>query len=781
MRILQVITSLDIGGAETLVVHMISILRQKGHVVDLCVFNGKETPLTQRLKQLSPNTKIYALGRGYYNPLYILKLIRIIRNYDIVHTHNSSPQLFVAMASLFHRPILCSTEHNTFNRKRQWKWFHPIESWMYNRYQHVICISEIAEQKLRAYLERPTCTISTINNGIDVEKFHHAVPCQALVEAKADRLAICMIAAFRRQKDQTTLVRAMSLLDPKKFELWLVGEGDCMEAVRNETQRLGLESCVKFLGWRMDIANILRASDVVVMSSHWEGLSLSSVEGMSVGKPFVASNVNGLKEVVEGAGLLVEQGDAQALARVIQRLYDDRAFYQQVAESCYARSQQFDIYKTVDGYAAVYQHCMAQKQRKKLIRVTTADISLDGLLKGQLRFLNQYFNVIGVAKDTGMLHKVGEQEGITTVDAPLERPISLLKDIWAIWFLYCLFRREKPWCVHANTPKGSLLAMTAAWFARVPHRIYTVTGLRYQGSQGLFRALLKNMERLTCCFANVVIPEGQGVLRSLQRDGITGKPLQVIWNGNINGKDTHYLSRQNTVETGSFVVSDGSSVAETIHLIGLSQEEARDFIRKKLGLKADDFVFVFVGRVTNDKGMRELARALLRLESMEPTAKLLLVGELEGETDVVDAAELNYLMHSKTVIYAGVQADVRPYFMAADVLVFPSYREGFPNVPMEAGSMELPCIVTNINGSNEIIKEGVNGKIISAPLNDRGQLTYDITNDLYEAMLWFVQHPEEAKSMGAKARPMIVARYEQHDVWKALLKMYNNLDLKKHV
>ena len=152
MRILQVITSLDMGGAETLVVNLIPRLQALGNTVDLCIFNGKETPLTHRLKKESPQTKVYALGHGVYNPLYILKLIKIIRNYDIVHTHNSSPQLFVAIASLFSHTNLVSTEHNTSNRKRNWMWYRPVESWMYGRYNHVICISKIAEDKLREYM-----------------------------------------------------------------------------------------------------------------------------------------------------------------------------------------------------------------------------------------------------------------------------------------------------------------------------------------------------------------------------------------------------------------------------------------------------------------------------------------------------------------------------------------------------------------------------------------------------------------------------------------------------
>ena len=413
---------------------------------------------------------------------------------------------------------------------------------------------------------------------------------------------------------------------------------------------------------------------------------------------------------------------------------------------------------------------MKDIQRKKIIRVTTADISLNSLLKGQLKFLNQYFEVVGVAKDTGVLKEVSEREGIRVVDAPLERPISLVKDIKGLWFLYRLFRKEKPWCVHANTPKGSLLAMIAAWFACVPHRVYTVTGLRYQGAHGVLRKILKTMERLSCLFATNVIPEGQGVLQCLKRDNITKKVLRVIHYGNINGKDTEFFSRDSTIETASLKLTD-----KQIYLRNLSEKEARSIVRSELGFSNNDFIFVFIGRLVNDKGLGELADAIRKLENENLEIKLLLIGEIDGEDDALAKDKLNYLMQSKNVKYIGVQSDIRPYLMASDVLVFPSYREGFPNVPLEAGALGLPAIVTNINGSNEIVEDGVNGKIIQAPLDNNGMRVNDITNELYTMMKWFFHHPEEVKRMGENARPIICERYEQHNVWKAILEYYKQL------
>ena len=375
---------------------------------------------------------------------------------------------------------------------------------------------------------------------------------------------------------------------------------------------------------------------------------------------------------------------------------------------------------------------MKDIQRKKIIRVTTADISLNSLLKGQLMFLNQYFEVIGVAKDTGVLKEVSEREGIRVVDAPLERPISLVKDIKGLWFLYRLFRKEKPWCVHANTPKGSLLAMIAAWIARVPHRIYTVTGLRYQGAHGMLRTILKTMEHLSCLFATNVIPEGQGVLHALQEDNITKKPLRVIWNGNINGIDTEYFK-----PTESFTER-----------------------------KNDTFPFVFIGRIVRDKGIHELTECVRKLN-----CNLILVGSFE-DGDPVDEDDKKFLLTSEKVKFVGWQTDVRPYLEQADALVFPSYREGFPNVPMQAGAMGLPCIVTNINGCNEIIRDGLNGKIIAAPLKEGTKM---MKQSLLNTMQWFIDHREEAKRMGNNARPMIQERYEQRCVWTALKDYYDAL------
>lgn len=390
MKILHIITSLQTGGAEMLVVNLMPRFKTLGHEVGVVVFNGEHTALMEQLERECPECKIYSLGTSYYNPWYIVRLIRIMRNYDVVHTHNSSPQLFAAIANIVCRKKLITTEHNTNNRKRDHWLLAKIDRWMYTRYDQTICISDQAEENLREYLAYPRplpkgkgslfpdpspkgkgesveCSdskktqnsklktnILTIYNGVDVEAIHQAQPIE---ELKTDKFVVVMVAGFRPQKDQDTLVKAMALLPKDQYELWLVGDGVRRESVECLVLSFGLRNSVKFLGLRTDVPRILKTADVVVMSTHYEGLSLSNIEGMAAGKPFVASDVEGIREVTQGYGILFPHEDAEALAEIIQHLHDNPDYYKEIADNCYKRAKQFDISKMVLKYNDVYTKC----------------------------------------------------------------------------------------------------------------------------------------------------------------------------------------------------------------------------------------------------------------------------------------------------------------------------------------------------------------------------------------------------------------------------------------
>ena len=357
MRILHVITTLDVGGAEHLMVDLLPLLSKFGNQVDLLLFNGVDTSFKAELE--SKGIRVYELSheegrldhKEVYNPWNIIRLREYIGNYDIIHTHNTACQLFVPLAILSTRSKakLVTTEHNTTNRRRSMHWFKPIDKWMYKQYDSIVCISDQTYDNLIDYIGSDN-KVRTIYNGVDVTRFLKPIK---NIEGQ-NQFVITMVAAFREQKDHQTLLRAMALL-PDNYSLRLVGHGDTEESVKQYCFKLGLEEKVSFMGLRMDVADILESSDVIILSSHWEGLSLSSIEGMASGCPFVASDVDGLREIVGGAGVLFPHGDEKSLANAIKELCENPVYYKQVAQDCQERAKNYDISKMAASYHELYK------------------------------------------------------------------------------------------------------------------------------------------------------------------------------------------------------------------------------------------------------------------------------------------------------------------------------------------------------------------------------------------------------------------------------------------
>lgn len=339
-------------------VDLLPRLRDGGNDVELLCIIGKRTPFYEQLEKTG--IKIHCLckdGNRMYSPWHAVRLVRFLRrnHYDIVHTHNTAPQLFAAVARVVCSVVLCTTEHTTSNRRRDLKWYRPVDRWMYGKYDSIICISDQAELNLRNYLGNGKFRICTIYNGIDVDRFSNAEPCEELVKAKAARKAVVMVAGFRYQKDQDTLIRAIGMLPRDGYELWLVGDGERRGVLEDFVKKEGTEDRVRFLGLRDDIPNILKAADIVVMSSHFEGLSLSNLEGMASGRPFIASDVDGLHEIVAGNGLLFPHEDASALAGLIRQLSEDEALRTRVVEACRRKAAQYDIKVMANKYNQLYK------------------------------------------------------------------------------------------------------------------------------------------------------------------------------------------------------------------------------------------------------------------------------------------------------------------------------------------------------------------------------------------------------------------------------------------
>ena len=329
-------------------VDLLPRMKAKGHEVDLCVFDGVRTPFYEELE--SKGVKVIPLGYSVYSLFNICKLVPLMRGYDIVHSHNTACQYFVALASFFSKCKIYTTEHNTSNRRRN-IWWLMLDRWIYGRYDKVVCISELTKKNLIQHIGisfEDKCVI--IYNGIDLKTFAGISSSPITNEKK-----VLMVSAFREQKDQKTLIKAMKEL-PSDYVLELAGGGDerLIDECKQLVHELQLDERVEFMGVRTDIPSLLAESDVVVLSSHYEGLSLSSLEGMASGKPFVASDVEGLRDIVSGYGVLFPHGDSKVLATEIRRLCEDTVYAKQVAVRCQARAKMFDIEVMVQNYLNLY-------------------------------------------------------------------------------------------------------------------------------------------------------------------------------------------------------------------------------------------------------------------------------------------------------------------------------------------------------------------------------------------------------------------------------------------
>lgn len=379
---------------------------------------------------------------------------------------------------------------------------------------------------------------------------------------------------------------------------------------------------------------------------------------------------------------------------------------------------------------------------QKLIRITTVPLSLEKLLEGQLTFMQQFYDVTAISAEKERLEKYGKENKVKTFWVEMTREITPVQDLKALLKLYRFFKKEKPFIVHTHTPKAGILGMLAAKMAGVPHRLHTVAGMPLLETVGTKRRILDQVEKLTYSSATKIYPNSKGLQKIILKENFAApEKLKVLGKGSSNGIDTSYFNPENFSDAGKIE------------------------LKTSLGISLEDLVFIFVGRMVADKGVNELVKAFVALQKKYKNSSLLLVGPFEQHLDPLEEPTFDLIEKHSKIYSVGYQEDVRPCFSISDVLAFPSYREGFPNVVMQAGAMGIPLIVTNINGCNEIVEEGENGVII--PVKDE--------KSLENAMTKFIEAPGWKEKLKSSARRKITSNYERASFWKLLLKEYKNL------
>lgn len=384
------------------------------------------------------------------------------------------------------------------------------------------------------------------------------------------------------------------------------------------------------------------------------------------------------------------------------------------------------------------------KKKLKIIRVTTKPEALLILLKNQLKFINNFHDVIGISSPGKELNTVKIKEGIRVIPLEMTRKITPFKDIWSLLSMIKILKKEKPDVVHSHTPKAGTISMLASIICGVPNRIHTVAGLPLIEKTGMKKKLLFFIEWLTYkCSSKVFVISKNLRKYILKNININPKKLSVIGLGSSNGVDTKYYKKNNKIK-----------------ILTTSLQNKYNLINK--------FIFIFVGRVVKDKGVDELFEAFIKLNSKFTDTRLLIVGRQENDLNPISNKSKEILRLNKNIINVGYKNDIRPYLNAAHCLVLPSYREGFPQVILQAGCMEIPSIVSNIHGCNEIIKNKINGLLIQ-PKN---------TKSLYLAMKKIFSDKKLYIFLKNSSRKNISKKFSQAKFLYDLLNIYSNLKKK---
>jgi len=375
----------------------------------------------------------------------------------------------------------------------------------------------------------------------------------------------------------------------------------------------------------------------------------------------------------------------------------------------------------------------------KLVRITTVPVSLMVLLKGQMKFMKENgFEVTMISSPGEEVPRLLEQEKCVHIPVMLTRKITPIQDLKSLIQLTKLLKKIKPDIVHTHTPKAGLIGMWAAKLAGVPIRLHTIAGLPWVESSGIMRKVLIFVEKLTAFAASSIFPNSFVQKKFMESLNIAKGKMKVLGKGSSNGINTDHFSINDSIEQASLN------------------------LKNQAKLSSAGWVWIFVGRIVKDKGIAELLDAFFELNQHFPEDQLWMVGAPEPDLDPLEEKHQSMLNNHPQIKCWGFQQDIRPYLAAAKVLTFPSYREGFPNVPLQAGSMGCMLLLSDINGCNEIVEDGIDGKLVQIKN----------TKFLLNAMMQTRSNPEETNIFAKKIQQKIIENYNQNTLWQIMLKEY---------
>lgn len=358
MKVLHVIDTLGSGGAEKLLSDLLPALMEYGVKPDVYVLSNDNNLYVDILEKRGIKV-IISKRNSLYNFLHIKDILKLSNQYDILHTHLFHSLYLIGIANMIHsmKSILIYTEHSTNNKRRTYKFFKFIEKKIYNQYRAIISISNAVSEELQKWIEY-SGEKYIIRNGINLKEFKDS---SRINFEKIDKKIpgksklILMVGRFVPSKDHLTVVKSLRYLE-SNVHLLFAGEGPLLTQVQKETKNYNLEDRVHFLHFRTDIPNLIKTSDIVVLSSFWEGFGLVIIEAMASGKPIVVSDIKGIREVVKNYGIKFEPGNSKVLAKEIDELLKNKQKYDEYRKRSLTRAEVFKIENTAREYIKIYKN-----------------------------------------------------------------------------------------------------------------------------------------------------------------------------------------------------------------------------------------------------------------------------------------------------------------------------------------------------------------------------------------------------------------------------------------
>ena len=760
--IIYLVNSLSTGGAEVQVVELARRMTARGWRVAVVTLLDTTDQKPALEAAGIPHVSL-RMRRGWPDPRAAARLARVLRarRPDVLHTHMVQSNLLGRVARLFAPvPVLVSTSHSVNEGGR----------WRYRVYRATAGLADLVTAVSAATARRhaetratPDHKLRVVPNGIDTSRFSFDAAARERLrrdEAIGDAFCWLAVGRFEEAKDYPNLLRAFARVSGARPDslLLIAGHGPLQDDARRLVQQLGLSKRVRFLGLRRDVPDLMSAADGYVMSSAWEGLPMVLLEAAATGLPIVATRVGGIPEaVIDGrSGLLVPPADDAALGEAmlkLMRLPAEERKSMGAAGSAHAKAN-FDIESVTTAWESIYDELLRTRRNEesprvpgahggaRLLHVTTVPMSLI-FFRGQVGYMkSRGFQIQALSSPGPELAEFGAREGVATHAVSMPRQLTPLRDLFAVARIWRRVRRVRPDIVHAHTPKGGLLGMIAAFLARVPVRIYHVRGLPFMTAAGWRRRLLRATERVSCRLAHQVLC----VSHSLREVAVEEKlcapdKIKVLAGGSGNGVDAGGRFNPENSDPGS-----------------------RRERREAYDIPASATVVGFVGRLVRDKGVVELVAAWRRLREQHPEAHLLVVGPFE-ERDPVPGDVAESLRSDPRVHLSGMQRDLPPLYAAMDLVVLPTYREGFPNVPLEAAAMALPVVATRIPGCVDAVADGVTGTLV--PPRDADALEAAIKSYLADGGL--------RRRHGEAGRARVLREFRQEVIWQELYKDYCRL------